>query len=167
MWSSPTRYTYLDMGEKDQDNPLPWDEIQAASYTLWDSSIDYELMIERSRDRMQKSPQMKLIDENAKWIKKVQSKGLYSLSYKDYSSELEQNETESKRFDALSDYESNLSFESLPYELPIMEKDSVFKKNRERWHETLKKDVSVEEALNVLSDLTMKSLGNGLSALKD
>ena len=163
----PNRYTYLDMGEKDQDNPLPWDEIQAASYTLWDSSIDYELMIERSRDRMQKSPQMKLIDENAKWIKKVQSKDLYSLSYKDYSSELEQNETESKRFDVLSDYESNLSFESLPCELPIMEKDSVFKKNRERWHETLKKDVYMEEALNVLSDLTMNSLGNGLSALKD
>ena len=48
-----------------------------------------------------------------------------------------------------------------------MEKDSVFKKNRERWHETLKKDVYMEEALNVLSDLTMNSLGNGLSALKD
>ena len=116
---------------------------------------------------MQKSPQMKLIDENAKWIKKVQSKDLYSLSYKDYSSDLEQNKIESKRFDGLSDYESNLSFESLPYEKPIMEKDSVFKKNRERWHETLKKDVYMEEALNVLSDLTMNSLSNGLSASKD
>ena len=37
----------------------------------------------------------------------------------------------------------------------------------ERTYSFLKKDVYMEEALNVLSDLTMNSLGNGLSALKD
>ena len=163
----PNRYTYVDMGEKDQDNPLPWDEIQPANYTLWESSIDYQIMIDRSRARMDTSPEMKLIDENAQWIKKVRSKDLYSLRYDVYDADLKLNEKESKRFESLKDYESGLSFESLPYELPIMENDSVFKKNRERWHETLQKDIYMEEALNVLTDLTLNPKGDGFTALKE
>jgi carboxyl-terminal processing protease len=163
----PNRYTYVDMGEKDQDNPLPWDEIQPANYTLWESSIDYQVMIDRSRARMDTSPEMKLIDENAQWIKKVRSKDLYSLRYDVYDADLKLNEKESKRFESLKDYESGLSFESLPYELPIMENDSVFKKNRERWHETLQKDIYMEEALNVLTDLTLNPKGDGFTALKE
>ena len=38
----PNRYSYMDMGEKDQDNPLPWDEIQPATYKEWENSINYE-----------------------------------------------------------------------------------------------------------------------------
>ena len=163
----PNRYTYVDMGEKDQDNPLPWDEIQPANYTLWESSIDYQMMIDRSRARMDTSPEMKLIDENAQWIKKVRSKDLYNLRYDVYDADLKLNEKESKRFESLKDYESGLSFESLPYELPIMENDSVFKKNRERWHETLQKDIYMEEALNVLTDLTLNPKGDGFTALKE
>jgi len=163
----PDRYSYVDMGEKDQDNPLPWDEIQPASYKLWESAIDYETTIKRSKDRMAKSPEIKLIDDNARWIQSVRSKDLYSLKYEDYDSELERNEKESERFDSLKDYTTNLTFESLPYELPIMEKDSVFKINRKRWHESLSKDIYMEEALNVLTDLNRTLKVNKLSALKD
>lgn len=163
----PDRYSYVDMGEKDQDNPLAWDEIQPASYDLWDSPIDYETTIRRSKERMASSPEIKLIDENAKWIQKVRSKDLYSLKYDDYNAELERNEKESKRFESLNNYTTNLTFESLPYEFPLMEKDSVFKLNRQRWHESLSKDIYMEEALNVLTDLNRTLKVNNLSALKD
>ena len=163
----PDRYSYIDMGEKDQDNPLEWDEIQSASYDLWDSPIDYETTIRRSKERMAESPEIKLIDENAKWIQKVRSKDLYSLKYNDYDAELERNKIESERFDSLKEYTTNLTFESLPYELPMMEQDSVFKINRERWHESLAKDIYMEEALNVLSDLNSTLKVNKLSVLKD
>jgi carboxyl-terminal processing protease len=155
------------MGEKDQDNPLPWDEIQPASYELWESTIDYETTIKRSKERMAQSPEMKLIDDNAKWIQTVRSKDLYSLKYDDYDAELERNEKESQRFDSLKDYTTNLTFESLPYELPLMEQDSVFKVNRERWHESLSKDIYMEEALNVLTDLNRTLKVKNLSVLKD
>ena len=44
---------------------------------------------------------------------------------------------------------------------------TVFKKNRERWHETLQKDIYMEEALNVLTDLTLNPKGDGFTALKE
>jgi carboxyl-terminal processing protease len=36
-----------------------------------------------------------------------------------------------------------------------MDKDSVLKEKRERWHQNLSQDVYIEEALNVLNDLKM------------
>ena len=36
--------------------------------------------------------------------------------------------------------------------------DSTLQKKRERWHESLSKDVYVEEAVNVLNDLRMSSM---------
>ena len=163
----PDRYSYIDLGEKDQDNPLSWDEIQPASYKLWESSIDYETTVKRSKERMNNSPEIKLIDENAQWIKKVRSKNIYSLKYSDYDADLKNNEKESERFDALSDYTTNLSFESLPYEKPIMEADSIFRIKRERWHESLSKDIYMDEALNVLTDLNKMFKVNKLSVLKN
>ncbi|MDA8531630.1 carboxy terminal-processing peptidase [Flavobacteriaceae bacterium] len=163
----PDRYSYIDLGEKDQDNPLSWDEIQPASYELWKSSIDYETTVQKSKERMNSSAEIKLIDENARWIKDARSKDVYSLKYSEYVAELKKNEKESERFDALSDYSTNLSFESLAYEKPIMANDSIFRIKRERWHESLSKDIYMDEALNVLTDLNKLPKLDKLSAAKN
>ncbi|VAV85580.1 Tail-specific protease precursor [hydrothermal vent metagenome] len=151
----PDRYSYIDIGEKDQDNPLPWDKIEAATYTLWDSYFDYDATIKKSNERMQNSEQLKLIDENAHWIKKIRDRKEFSLNYNEYKAKLDQSEDEAKRFDKLADYKTNLTFKSLPYEMALMEQDSTLKIKRNRWHENLSKDVYMEEALNVLNDLKM------------
>ncbi|MDC0635537.1 carboxy terminal-processing peptidase [Flavobacteriaceae bacterium] len=163
----PDRYSYIDLGEKDQDNSLSWDEIEPVSYELWKSSIDYETTVQKSKERMNSSAEIKLIDENARWIKDARSKDVYSLKYSEYVAELKKNEKESERFDALSDYTTNLSFESLAYEKPIMANDSVLRIKRERWHESLSKDIYMDEALNVLTDLNKLPKLDKLSAAKN
>ena len=77
------------------------------------------------------------------------------LIINEYKSKLKANEDEAKRFEKISEYQTNLTFKSLPYELKLIEQDSVLKIKRERWHQSLAKDVYVEEALNVLNDLKM------------
>ena len=151
----PDRYSYINVGEKDQENPLPWDKIEPADYTLWENYFDYNSTIEKSKERMANNEQLKLIDQNAQWVKKIRDREIYSLNYDDYKATLKLNEEEAKRFDKLSDYKTNLTFKSLPYENKQMEIDSVLKQKRERWHESLSQDVYIEEALNVLNDLKM------------
>lgn len=151
----PDRYSYIDIGEKDQENPLPWDQIEAVNYDLWSNYFDYDTTIKKSKERMSNSEQLKLIDENAKWVKTIRDRNNFSLSYNEYKQRLEQNEEEAKRFEKLADYSSNLTFNSLPYEVTLMEQDSVLKMKRDRWHQSLSKDVYIEEALNVLNDLKM------------
>ena len=151
----PNRYSYIDIGEKNEENPLPWSQIEPAEYNVWDSYFDYDTTIAKSKERMANNEQLKLIDENAKWVKKIRDKDLFSLNYNDYKASLEISENEAKRFEELSEYQTNLTFESLSQELKLMEQDSVLKEKRERWHTSLSKDVYVEEALNVLNDLKM------------
>jgi carboxyl-terminal processing protease len=46
-----------------------------------------------------------------------------------------------------------VKFSSLPLEAEAMKTDASLKEKRERWHESLTKDIYVEEALNILDDL--------------
>ncbi len=164
----PDRYSYIDIGEKDQENPLAWDQIEAVNYDLWSNYFDYETTIKKSNKRMDSSEQLKLIDKNAKWIKTIRDRDHFSLNYDSYKERLDLNEEEAQHFDKISDYQTNLTFNSLPYEMALMEKDSVLKIKRERWHGSLNKDVYIEEALNVLIDLKMTyGIKNKVAVIKD
>ena len=161
------RYSYIDVGEKDQENPLPWDKIEPVDYNIWENYFDYDNAIKKSNDRMQNNEQLKLIDANAQWVKKIRDKREYSLNYDKYKYDLDRNEDEAKRFDKLRDYKTNLTFQSLPYEEDLMSKDSVLKQKRQRWHESLSQDVYMEEALNVLHDLKMAYEIKKVASIKD
>ncbi|RZS98959.1 carboxy terminal-processing peptidase [Aquimarina brevivitae] len=154
----PDRYSYIDIGEKDQENPLPWDKIAAADYTPWDGYIDFDQTISNSNTRMSTNEQLKLIEENAKWVREKRQIDIFSLNYDKYKKSIMQNEQQAKRFDAIEDYTTDLTFESLPYEKSMMVKDSVLQEKRNRWHQELSKDVYVEEALSVLEDLKINNI---------
>ena len=156
----PYRYKYLDFGEKDSENPLEWDEIDDVDYTTWQSNFDFDQAIQKSKDRMSNNDYLKLVDENAKWIKTVRDDKLINLNYDNFKKELEENLSETKKFDALNDFSMDFNFKSLPYELDLIEKDSVLGIKRKRWHKSLNKDVYIDEALNVLSDLRFSYLKN-------
>jgi carboxyl-terminal processing protease len=150
----PGRFSFIDVGEKDKDNPLPYDEIDAADYTPWQNYFDYDATITKSKERMANNEQLKLIEENAKWVKTKIDETVFSLNYEKYKDQLDLNEEEAKRFDAISNYKTNLTFESHAYEKGLFESDTTdLKEKRDRWHKSLAQDIYIEEALNVLEDL--------------
>ncbi|GAA3609167.1 carboxy terminal-processing peptidase [Flavivirga amylovorans] len=152
----PGRFSFIDVGEKDKENPLPWDEIDAANYTPWEYYFDYNETVKRSKERMVDNEQLKLIEEKAKWVKSKIDETVYSLNYKKYKAKLDLNDEESEKFKAISKYQTNLTFKSHSYEKSLFTKDGTdLKEKRERWHQSLSQDVYIEEALNVLEDLKM------------
>ncbi len=164
----PGRFSFIDVGEKDKENPLPWDEIDAADYAVWDNYFDYDETIEKSKQRMSNNEQLKLIEENAKWVKSKIDETVVSLNYEKYKATNDLNELESKRFDAITKYKTNLTFESHAYEKSLFESDTTdLKEKRQRWHQSLSKDVYIEEALNVLEDLKMSYAIKKVATVKD
>nr|AOE06211.1 peptidase, S41 family [uncultured bacterium]CBL87598.1 periplasmic serine protease, S41 family [uncultured Flavobacteriia bacterium] len=156
----PYRYKYLEFGEKDSENPLQWDEIDKVEFDTWNSNFNFEEAITKSNKRMANNEYLKLVDENAKWIKSVRDNKLINLNYDKFKLELEENSSITEKFKALNDYSMNYSFKSLPYELDLIKNDSVLGLKRERWHKSLNKDFYIDEALNVLSDLRFSYLDN-------
>ena len=156
----PFRYKYLDFGEKDSENPLQWDEIENINYQKWNSNFDFDFAIKNSQKRMKESEHLKLVDENAKWIKDIREKKIFNLNYQKFRSDLEENIKTTEKFKKLDDFSLDYSFKSLPYETQMIENDSILGTKRERWHKSLNKDIYIGEALNVLSDLRFSYLEN-------
>ena len=149
----PDRYTYLEIGERDEKNPLPWDRIEPADYTPVNIYGNFSKVINDSKKRIASKSQFLLIDKNAKWLKEGRDDNIVNLKYSDYKKDLENRKEESKEFDTIAKYKNNLVFNSPTYEISMIEKDSVLAKKREIWHNNLSKDIYVEEALTVLSEL--------------
>ncbi|MFL2607164.1 MAG: carboxy terminal-processing peptidase [Flavobacteriaceae bacterium] len=156
----PFRYKYLDFGEKDSENPLQWDEIENINYQKWNSNFDFDFAIKNSQKRIKESEHLKLVDENAKWIKDIREKKIFNLNYQKFRSELEENIKTTDKFKKLDNFSLDYSFKSLPYETQMIDNDSILGTKRERWHKSLNKDIYIGEALNVLSDLRFSYLEN-------
>ncbi len=156
----PDRYRYIVLGEKGQTNALNWDKIEPAKYKVWDGYIDFEKTVEESNKRIASNPQIKLIEENAKWLKEQQDEMSMPLNYDLYKARDKESRAKSDYFKKLSEYDSKLDFESLKYEQDLFTKDSVLREKRNRWHINLAKDVYIEEAVNVLRDLKINNIKN-------
>lgn len=148
----PDRYAYVKMGERDIDNAMPWDKIDAAEYTKWHPA-NFDLAVAHSKKRIAENPAFKLIDENAKWLNDRSEETVYNLKLDKFQAEQKALEEKAKKYKAIVDYKNNLTFASLPYEEAETAKDSVLKEKRDRWHESLSKDIYVQEAVNILDDL--------------
>jgi len=152
----PDRYSYVKMGERDVDNAMPWDKIDVAEYSVWNKQINFNAAIANSKKRLADNNQFKLIDENAKWINDRSEDNVYSLEIDKFQAEQKALDETAKKYKSVLDYKNQLKFTSLPYENEAMKTDLALKEKRNRWHESLAKDIYVDEALNVLGDLQSK-----------
>lgn len=156
----PDRFSYLDMGERDEESALPWDKIEPAKYQPLNAN--YDNIIANSKKRIAANPTFNLIDENAKWIFERKDENDFSLNLNDFKREIAAADVKIKKFKAISDYNNKYTFTSLPDEVALFEKDTLLKQKRERWHEDLQKDVYMEETLNIISDMKSLAKGKGL-----
>ncbi len=126
----PDRYTYLEIGERDEKNPLSWDKIEPADYSSIDIYENFHTVINDSKKRIALNPTFVLIDSEALWLKRGRDHTEVNLKYEDYKSYLVKREEERREFDPIANYENNLVFNSPEYELSMIEKDSVLAKNK-------------------------------------
>ena len=144
------------MGERDIENAMPWDKIDAAQYNVWTNNAKFSNAIANSKNRIAQHQQFKLIEENAKWIDVRSKENEYSLKFETFKMNQKAIEETNKKFKSIADYNYHVKFTSLPQEVEAMKTDASLKEKRERWHESLSKDIYVEEALNILDDLQAK-----------
>ena len=151
----PNRYSYIDIGERDLENPLSWDQINSANYSPLNKQLYYDKSLENSKNRISKNEFFNIINEQAKWVKEQQDDNIVSLNYDSYKMDMDNNKKESEKFKKIEDFKSNYKFEWLRDnrimgdEIP----DEIIER-RNRWIDNLKKDLYVDEAVNILSDLS-------------
>src|SRR5699024_10434891 len=121
----PDRYTYIDIGERDYKNPMPYDKIAPANYTKWNGYIDYDEIVERSKSSLDTNQRVKIIDDYAKWIRERRDEKEVQLSFDKYKADIELRKEKAKAFDTINKFENHLTFASVPSDLAKMESDST------------------------------------------
>ena len=151
----PNRYSYVDIGEKDLENPLSWDKIDPARYNNSGKIFNYSKVISDSKERINNNEYFTVIDEHASWIKSQQDDKIVSLDYLTFKDNLESSKSQNNKLKRIEEFKSPYIFQwnNINEKEDNSYNDDI-KEKRDRWIESLKKDIYVNEAMNLLRDLS-------------
>lgn len=150
----PDYYNYMEFGEKDLDNSMPWDEITALDWSPWTLSFDKEYIIDISNERIRKNETLNLVDENGKRLKDIRENTNITLNYEDYSDLLHKREKSGEKYKQVGKEVFDIDVQALAADLPVIQADTSKKARTDAWLNDLKKDVYLVESYNLLKDIT-------------
>jgi carboxyl-terminal processing protease len=149
----PDRYSKFEMGEREQDFVMPWDEIPAAEYTQWKPPYTEKEVIKASEARIAKNEILKSIEENAKRLKSQSDDTSITLNYEAFKKEKDVIDQEDEAFKELIKPIETLEILNVSADLEEISQDTVKVDLNEKWLKKLKKDVQLNEAVNVINDM--------------
>lgn len=150
--SLPDPYEFLEVGEKDMDYPMPWDEISKATYQEF-RTINHDKLKKASNERVKQSASFKLIDAEAKELKAKKDDTKYNLKLDKYRAELKEWREQNKKYDGLKQDIKGFNANLMLFDKQRIEADTT-KLNREiKWTKNISKDNYIFEASNVLNDM--------------
>ncbi|MEC7124403.1 MAG: carboxy terminal-processing peptidase, partial [Bacteroidota bacterium] len=78
------QYSYIEVGEKDQESPLTWDKIEPTLYKQWGNQTNFDYALSQSENRLKDDPYIQIIEQQARRIQAQQNNYIYTLNYDDY-----------------------------------------------------------------------------------
>lgn len=148
----PDPYEFIDLGEKEMENPMPWDEISKANYAEF-KGIDYMGLQKNSTARIKKSPSFALIAQESKEVKERKDDTKYSLNLDKYRAEQKQFREQNKKYDVLKKEIKGFNMELLSVDKERLTGDTTRLGRETRWAKNLSKDVYIHEASNIVNDM--------------
>ena len=149
----PDSYMHIFNGEKDENNPLKWDKIDAAFYNPWNGFKNFSFIKNNAQTRINSNNYLKLVSKRADWIKEQSNNKLIPLNFSVYKDYVENNKKKNKLFESISEYSNNLNFKLLKSEKDFIMSNKDLLSNRNRWHKNLKKDIFISEGVNILEQI--------------
>ena len=148
----PDPYAFIDAGEKQLENPMPWDEISKANYQEF-NTINYPKVIKKSSMRVEKNQLFALINEQAKEIKLKKDDTKYNLKIDNFRAEQKQFRDQNKKYEDLRKEIKGFNAMMLDEDKMRIGNDTTRLGRETRWAKNVAKDLYIYEASNVLNDL--------------
>lgn len=150
----PDNYSYIEVGEKEEEYPLEWTEIAPLQYKQNAYKLPNLSRIKaESEKRVAKNPLFQKITENAKRLKSRSDETSYPLQLEAYISMSDKQQAESKAYEELFKNIVNKGVRNLEVDLPSIHKDESKQARNDDFKETVSKDVYINETLMIMHDL--------------
>ena len=152
----PDVFEYSPLREKHNPDALPWDEIQKADYNNWKYSLNLDPIKKASLSRVANNQSFNRIRTSAEWLAKQNDK-VYTLNLKKYQDEQKQVKATVKQIDSLNKLTQELGVEALEEDLKKYEYDTGKSERFKQWIKNLRKDIYLDEAVKVVSDMIIQN----------
>jgi carboxyl-terminal processing protease len=143
---------YIDRGEKELENPMPWDEISKADYKEF-TRINYPAIEKKSKARIAKTTQFDLIQQQAREVKQHRDDTKYSLKLENFRAERKELRDQNKKYEDLRKEIKGFNAMMLDEDKQRLTNDTARLGRENRWAKNITKDVYLYEASNVLNDM--------------
>jgi carboxyl-terminal processing protease len=145
-------YFYIDSGEKELDNPMPWDEIAKVDYTPFDN-IKYEKLKKESLNRVNKNKEFQLVGEEAKEYKEKKDDTKYSINLDKFMAEAKKYKDDNKKYDEFKKDVPGVDVSLMNIDIQRLSADTTKLNREKKWVSNLKKDFYIDEVSNVIKDM--------------
>ncbi|HRG34355.1 MAG: carboxy terminal-processing peptidase [Saprospiraceae bacterium] len=151
----PDAYSYIENGEKEYENPMPYDVIKSLNPEQEVFRIsNFDELKEKSKERVKSNQDLSLIDEQARKFKEMRDKTTYPLNFNKFKKEMDLRKEESKKYEQIGKNPiQGLKADNLKEDLSYINMDSSRVGRNEDFLKSITKDLYIMESINVLNDI--------------
>lgn len=150
----PSQYSYLEVGEREEDFPMEWSEINPANFKNNHTIKNLDKIKQHSQKRISASATYKAVEDHAQWTKKQSDQSNFPLNIDEFKALKKAENEKEKSFKPLYEQEmKDVKVSSLLADQTAILRDAARKESAEAWHKSLRKDFYLEEAIWVVKDL--------------
>lgn len=145
-------FTYAEVGERYDEYALAWDKIAKVPY----EPVNYfsvQALQKGVESRLQSNKTYQLMQESAQWKEKLDKEESIPLSQTKFNEVMKSRKNQIEKFKALDKFNNGLKFTLNPDEVVREKSDEAFQKKTQNWTKNLQRDLYLQEAVNVISDI--------------
>ncbi|WP_332023828.1 carboxy terminal-processing peptidase [Kaistella sp.] len=145
-------FTYAEIGERYDDYALAWDKIPAVPYQPM-NYFTAQALQKDMEERLMNNKTYQLVQESAQWKENLDKEESISLNLTKFNEVMKTRKAQIEKFKVLDKFNNGLVFTLNPDEILREKKDGVFAKKSQNWKKNLQRDLYLQEAVNIASQL--------------
>lgn len=150
----PDTYMYMEMGEKEYDNPLEWTKIEPLEYDQDVFNITNMSEVKNnSKQRISSNPVFSRIEQYARYLKDIREESISPLDLDELKALEKKRKERSDKFDNLDQVNDQLEVINFEEDLKEIQIDSTLIAANLEEMDNIQKDVYINEALWIINDL--------------
>ncbi len=149
----PDLYEKLNVGEKELDFVMNWDQTSSARYSTWNSTLPISKLKGKSQERVNKSAFFNYVKAEAKKLKDRQDASEYPIDLESYMALQKSMKGEDEKATEFNKSITGFKASSLPSNLDLIKSNPAKEEVEKNFIQRITKDYYLEEALMVMADM--------------
>ena len=145
-------FTYEEIGERYDNYALPWDQVSTSGFAPL-NTLNMSNLVNNSAKRLTQNKNYQLLLESAQWKEKLDKEEKVTLNLKEFESLMKARKEQIEKFKSLIKFNNGLNFTLHADEAKRGKTDEVFAKKSENWLKNLKRDIYLQETINIISEM--------------